>query len=141
MCEEDKKFNEVLGANESTIDVECNPLTFGVLLANLTNSERVYRYLKEELNSLTGAYTLSTNWEEVNAERVEKGLQKITNQTMKDAYISKELHEIKLQYTEARLNYHQNKLMMEICMKYGLEALEGYVVSKKCKCNCENEEE
>lgn len=70
------------------------------------NTEHHYRKLKVKYASMKNSKLLSCNWDEINAKRVDEGLPKLTNQTMKDAYIDSLLEDRYEELVEAQVNYH-----------------------------------
>lgn len=61
------------------------------LLQTLTYAEKEYRRQKTELENKTNKLLLNTQWDKINEERKEKGLQKISNDTLRKAYIDEQL--------------------------------------------------
>ena len=57
------------------------------LLQTLTYAEKEYRRQKTELENKTNKLLLTIPWDKINKERKEKGLQKISNDTLRQAYI------------------------------------------------------
>lgn len=63
------------------------------ILQTLTYAEKEYRRQKTELENKTNKLLLNTQWDKINEERKEKGLQKISNDTLRKAYIDEQLIE------------------------------------------------
>lgn len=61
------------------------------ILQTLTYAEKEYRRQKTELENKTSKLLLNTEWDKINEERKEKGLQKISNDTLRGAYINEQL--------------------------------------------------
>lgn len=61
------------------------------ILQTLTYAEKEYRRQKTELENKTNKLLLNTQWDKINEERKEKGLQKISNDTLRKAYIDEQL--------------------------------------------------
>lgn len=61
------------------------------ILQTLTYAEKEYRRQKTELENKTNKLLLTTPWDKINEERKEKGLQKISNDTLRKAYIDEQL--------------------------------------------------
>ncbi len=70
------------------------------------NTEHHYRKLKVKYASMKNSKLLSCNWDEINVKRVDEGLPKLTNQTMKDAYIDSLLEDRYEELVEAQVDYH-----------------------------------
>ena len=75
-------------------------------LQKVKNTEKKYRELKVKYASRKNSKLLSTNWDEINKKRVEKDLPKLSNQSMKDAYISSLFEDLELEVESARVQYH-----------------------------------
>ena len=93
------------------------------LLQKLTIAEERYRnkestYLSEYNDSL-----INTNWDEINKERVEEGLPKLSNQDMKKAYIETDLIKMNEDKIIAKLEYNRLLRMYEMMKKYSLDIL------------------
>lgn len=61
------------------------------ILQTLTYAEKEYRRQKTELENKTNKLLLNTKWDKINKERKEKGLTKISNDTLRKAYIDEQL--------------------------------------------------
>lgn len=61
------------------------------ILQTLTYAEKEYRRQKTELENKTNKLLLNTQWDKINEERKEKGLQKISNDTLRKAYTDEQL--------------------------------------------------
>ena len=93
------------------------------LLHKLAKAEEDYYiadrlYLKEYNNHL-----LTIDWDKINDERTEKGLTKLSNKEMKDAYIESLLIDYKGERDMCKLTYHRLNRMYEMMRKYSLDVL------------------
>lgn len=61
------------------------------ILQTLTYAEKEYRRQKTELENKNNKLLLNTQWDKINKERKEKGLTKISNDTLRKAYIDEQL--------------------------------------------------
>lgn len=116
---EEKMINEITTSliHEEIIE---SPID---LLQKLAIAEENYRneestYLYEYNDSL-----INTNWDEINKERVEKGLPKLSNQDMKKAYIETDLRKMNEDKIIAKLEYNRLLRMYEMMKKYSLDIL------------------
>ena len=85
------------------------------LLQIVTCAEKEYRRQKTELENKTNKLLLTTPWDKINKERKEKGLQKISNDTLRQAYIDEQL--IK---ERENLNHIKNR-RKQLLRKYEIE--------------------
>ena len=85
------------------------------LLQILTCAEKAYRRQKTELENKTNNLLLTIQWDKINSERKEKGLQKISNDTLRKAYIDSQLIE-----ERENLNKIKNR-RKQLLRKYEIE--------------------
>ena len=83
-----------------------------VFLLSLTEKQEEYLKEKEALDTAKAEIILNKNWDELNKERKEQGLGKISNESGRNAYISLQLadniskfNEVKLEYDNAKRYY------------------------------------
>lgn len=93
------------------------------LLTQLGCAETQYKLLKAKFENQKTDLILTTNWNEINEERQNEGLAKISNQSMKDAYILKELADLKAVLDIAELKYTSVKRDYEIALRYSIDVL------------------
>ena len=82
-------------------------------LYGLTEKQEAYLKEKQALDIAKAEIILNTNWDELNAQRKEQGLSKISNETGRKAYVSVKLadnitkfNEVKLEYDDAMRYYN-----------------------------------
>ena len=82
-------------------------------LYSLTEKQEIYLKEKQALDIEKSKLILNTNWDELNKERKDQGLGKITNESSRKAYISLKLadniarfNEVKVEYEDAK-RYHE----------------------------------
>ena len=89
-CEDEDLKSILINAKEFWIrDDKMNDIEN--ILQTLTYAEKEYRRQKTELENKTNKLLLTTPWDKINEERKEKGLQKISNDTLRKAYIDEQL--------------------------------------------------
>ena len=80
-----------------------------MLIKEIEISKNKLNTLKQGLDVDKNTLLLETNWEEVNTQRKEQGLQKISNESMRKAYIDQQILMEKIEYNK-RLNEHETLL-------------------------------
>ena len=80
-----------------------------VFLLSLTEKQEDYLLEKQALETEKAELILNTNWDELNKERKEKGLSKISNESSRQAYISLELADNITKFNEVKLEYDNAK--------------------------------
>lgn len=108
---------------KQNITIVNNYENIGELLTKLGCAETHYKLLKAKFENQKSDLILTTNWNEINEERQNEGLAKISNQTMKDAYILKELADLKAVLDIAELKYTSVKRDYEIALRYSIDVL------------------
>ena len=88
-----------------TKGIDCNMM----LIKEIEISKNKLNTLKQGLDVDKNTLLLETNWDKVNDERKEQGLQKITNESMRKAYIDQQILMEKIEYNK-RLNEHETLL-------------------------------
>lgn len=88
-----------------TKGVDCNMM----LIKEIEISKNKLNTLKQGLDVDKNTLLLETNWEEVNTQRKEQGLQKISNESMRKAYIDQQILMEKIEYSK-KLNEHETLL-------------------------------
>ena len=88
-----------------TKGVDCNMM----LIKEIEISKNKLNTLKQGLEVDKNTLLLETNWDKVNDERKEQGLQKISNESMRKAYIDQQILVEKIDYNK-RLNEHETLL-------------------------------
>lgn len=94
------------------------------ILQTLTYAEKEYRRQKTELENKTNKLLLTTPWDKINEERKKKGLQKISNDTLRKAYTDEQLikERNKLNKIENRKKQLQRQYEIELeLFKYELQ--------------------
>jgi len=87
-------------------------LTLEQLLTARTNTEFAYKAKKKELEEKEFDFILNVNWNEINEERLEEDLPKISNEKMRNAYIKIKFASLRedMEALEVQLN-HLNILL------------------------------
>lgn len=80
-----------------------------VFLLSLTEKQEDYLLEKQALELSKAELILNTNWDELNKERKEKGLSKISNESSRQAYISLQLADNIAKFNEVKLEYDNAK--------------------------------
>lgn len=80
-----------------------------VFLLSLTEKQEDYLLEKQALELAKSELILNTNWDELNKERKEKGLSKISNESSRNAYISLQLADNIAKFNEVKLEYDNAK--------------------------------
>lgn len=80
-----------------------------VFLLSLTEKQEDYLLEKQALELSKAELILNTNWDELNKERKEQGLSKISNESGRNAYISIELKDAIAKFNETKLEYDNAK--------------------------------
>ena len=80
-----------------------------VFLLSLTEKQEDYLLEKQALETEKAELILNTNWDELNKERKEKGLSKISNESSRQAYISLQLADNIAKFNEVKLEYDNAK--------------------------------
>ena len=88
-----------------TNGIDCNMM----LIKEIEISKNKLNTLKQGLDVDKNTLLLETNWDKVNDERKEQGLQKISNESMRKAYIDQQILMEKIEYNK-RLNEHETLL-------------------------------
>ena len=88
-----------------TNGVDCNMM----MIKEIEISKNKLNTLKQGLDVDKNTLLLETNWDKVNDERKEQGLQKISNESMRKAYIDQQILMEKIEYNK-RLNEHETLL-------------------------------
>ena len=88
-----------------TKGVDCNMM----LIKEIEISKNKLNTLKQELDVDKNNLLLETNWNDINSKRVEEGLPKISNESMRKAYIDQQILMEKTEYTK-KLNEHETLL-------------------------------
>lgn len=78
-------------------------------LLSLTEKQEDYLLEKQALETEKAELILNTNWDELNKERKEKGLPKISNESSRNAYISLQLADNIAKFNEVKLEYDNAK--------------------------------
>ena len=88
-----------------TNGVDCNMM----MIKEIEISKNKLNTLKQGLDVDKNTLLLETNWDKVNDERKEQGLQKISNESMRKAYIDQQILMEKTEYNK-KLNEHETLL-------------------------------
>ena len=80
-----------------------------VFLLSLTEKQEDYLLEKQALETEKAKLILNTNWDELNKDRKEKGLGKISNESSRNAYISLQLADNIAKFNEVKLEYDNAK--------------------------------
>ena len=80
-----------------------------VFLLSLTEKQEDYLLEKQALELSKAELILNTNWDELNKDRKEKGLSKISNESSRNAYISLQLADNIAKFNEVKLEYDNAK--------------------------------
>lgn len=80
-----------------------------VFLLSLTEKQEDYLKEKQALETEKAKLILYTNWDEMNKERKEQGLGKISNEAGRNAYISLQLADNIAKFNEVKLEYDNAK--------------------------------
>jgi len=80
-----------------------------VFLLSLTEKQEDYLLEKQALETEKAKLILYTNWDEMNKERKEQGLGKISNESSRNAYISLQLADNIAKFNEVKLEYDNAK--------------------------------
>lgn len=78
-------------------------------LLSLTEKQEDYLKEKQALELSKSELILNTNWDELNKDRKEKGLSKISNESSRNAYISLQLADNIAKFNEVKLEYDNAK--------------------------------
>ena len=78
-------------------------------LLSLTEKQEEYLKEKQALELSKAELILNINWDELNKERKEQGLSKISNESGRNAYISIELKDAIAKFNETKLEYDNAK--------------------------------
>lgn len=83
--------------------------------------KKLYRS-KNKIASHKAYYILNTDWKQLNEERAKEDLPKISNQSMKDAYITLMIDDLQGEYDTLKVKYHYlNELWKYNERKNGVE--------------------
>ena len=93
------------------------------LLHKLGEAEEEYRKEEFKYNKQYNTWLLTTDWNELNKERVEDGLPKLSNAAMKEAYIKDRLKLFEEDLVASKLKYYRLYRMYEMMRKYSLDVL------------------
>lgn len=85
-------------------------------LYSLTEKQEAYLKEKQALEIEKSKLILNTNWDELNAQRKEQGLSKISNESGRKAYISLKLADNIEKFNEVKLEYEDGKRYYEYLM-------------------------
>lgn len=85
-------------------------------LYSLTEKQEAYLKEKQALEIEKSKLILNTNWDELNAQRKEQGLSKISNESGRKAYISLKLADNIARFNEVKLEYEDGKRYYEYLM-------------------------
>ena len=77
-----------------------------MMITEIEISKNKLNTLKQELDVDKNNLLLETNWNDINSKRVEEGLPKISNESMRKAYIDQQILMEKIEYNK-RLNEHE----------------------------------
>ena len=88
-----------------TKGIDCNMM----MIKEIEISKNKLNTLKQGLDVDKNTLLLETNWDKVNDERKEQGLTKISNESMRKAYIDQQILMEKIEYNK-RLNEHETLL-------------------------------
>ena len=88
-----------------TNGVDCKMM----MIKEIEISKNKLNTLKQGLDVDKNTLLLETNWDKVNDERKEQGLQKISNESMRKAYIDQQILMEKIEYNK-KLNEHETLL-------------------------------
>ena len=88
-----------------TKGIDCNMM----MIKEIEISKNKLNTLKQGLDVDKNTLLLETNWDKVNDERKEQGLQKISNESMRKVYIDQQILMEKIEYNK-RLNEHETLL-------------------------------
>ncbi len=80
-----------------------------VFLLSLTEKQEDYLREKQDLETEKAKLILYINWDELNKDRKEKGLSKISNESSRNAYISLQLADNIAKFNEVKLEYDNAK--------------------------------
>lgn len=80
-----------------------------VFLLSLTEKQEEYLKEKQALETEKAKLILYTDWEDMNKERKERGLPKISNESSRQAYISLQLADNIAKFNETKLEYDNAK--------------------------------
>lgn len=78
-------------------------------LLSLTEKQEEYLKEKQALETEKAKLILHINWDELNKDRREKGLSKISNESSRNAYISLQLADNIAKFNEVKLEYDNAK--------------------------------
>ena len=93
------------------------------LVFNLINTEVEYKTQKNNNKNKYNKLLLDTDWDKLNSERKEQGLSKLSNQSMKEAYIETLLSEEYNAEEIMELEYNKLRRLYEVSMKYSFDIL------------------
>ena len=88
-----------------TKGIDCNMM----LIKEIEISKNKLNTLKQGLDVDKNNLLLETNWNDINSKRVEEGLPKISNESMRKAYIDQQILMEKTEYNK-KLNEHETLL-------------------------------
>ena len=93
------------------------------LVFELIITEIDYKTQKEHNHLRYNELLLDLKWDDINKERVEKGLSKLSNQAMKDAYIETVMLEDYNKEKDIGLKYDKLRRLYDVAMKYSYDIL------------------
>ena len=93
------------------------------LVFNLINTEVEYKTQKNNNKNKYNNLLLDTDWDKINSERKEQGLSKLSNQSMKEAYIETLLSEEYNAEEIMELEYNKLRRLYDVSMKYSFDIL------------------
>ena len=108
--------------NEEETKYETIP-TMKDLVNKLIEEEFNYKIKKAKNKEKYNKMLLDTNWDELNEERKQQGLPKLSNQSMKEAYIETVLSEDYTNELEKELEYNTLRRFYDVSMKYSFDIL------------------
>ena len=93
------------------------------LVFSLIDTEFEYKVQKSNNKNKYNELLLNTDWDKINSERKEQGLPKLSNQSMKEAYIETLLSEEYNAEESMELEYNKLRRLYDVSMKYSFDIL------------------
>lgn len=93
------------------------------LLNKLAQAEEEYRREDLAYDKEYNREMAKTNWNEINKEREADGLNKITSDKLRQAYVEDKLYKYKEDKVQAQLRYNRLNRMYEMAKKYSFDIL------------------
>lgn len=75
--------------------------------------------LKGKIAYRKAYYLLNTDWKQLNEERAKEDLPKISNQSMKDAYIALMIDDLQGEYDTLKVKYHYLNELWKYRLRHG----------------------